>query len=87
VPSGTLDAANLATTAREEPHLLTAILVIASRDLVDDPNVFTACTGHMRSLVSTLSAGGMSSVSSVEALLLLAEWFVHWGTAMLSNPY
>lgn len=74
VPSATLDAVNLAKTAREEPHLLTAVLVIASRDLVDDPNVFTACTEYMRSLVSALSAGGPSSVSSVEALLLLAEW-------------
>jgi hypothetical protein len=74
VPVATLDAGNLTKTAREEPHLLTAVLVIASRDLVDDPNVFTACTEYMRSLVSTLSAGGPSSVSSVEALLLLAEW-------------
>lgn len=74
VPSATLDATNLTTTARDEPHLLTAVLVIASRDLVDDPNVFTACTEYMRSLVSALSAGGPSSVSSVEALLLLAEW-------------
>lgn len=74
VPAATLDAVNLAKTAREEPHLLTAVLVVASRDLVDDPNVFTACTEYMRSLVSTLSAGGPSSVSSVEALLLLAEW-------------
>lgn len=74
VPSATLDAVNLARTAQEEPHLLTAVLVIASRDLVDDPNVFTACTEYMRSLVSALSAGGPSSVSSVEALLLLAEW-------------
>lgn len=74
VPSATLDAGNLAKTAREEPHLLTAVLVVASRDLVDDPNVFTACTEYMRSLVSALSAGGPSSVSSVEALLLLAEW-------------
>ena len=52
VPSATLDAGNLAKTAREEPHLLTAVLVVASRDLVDDPNVFTACTEYMRSLVS-----------------------------------
>lgn len=74
VPAATLDAGNLAKTAREEPHLLTAVLVVASRDLVDDPNVFTACTEYMRSLVSALSAGGPSSVSSVEALLLLAEW-------------
>ena len=74
VPAATLDAVNLAKTARDETALLTAILVVASRDLVDDPNVSTACTEYMRSLVSSLSAGGPSSVSSVEALLLLAEW-------------
>lgn len=31
VPVATLDAANLPKTARDEPHLLTAVLVIASR--------------------------------------------------------
>lgn len=74
VPAASLDAINLTRTAREESHLLTAILVIASRDLVDDPNVSAACTEHMRSLVSALSAGGPSNVAAVEALLLLAEW-------------
>lgn len=74
VPAATLDAVNLAKTAREETTLLTAILVVASRDLVDDPNVSTACTEYMRSLVSSLSAGGPSNTSCVEALLLLAEW-------------
>ncbi|OQN97047.1 hypothetical protein B0A48_16851 [Cryoendolithus antarcticus] len=74
VPATALDISNLAPLARDESHLLTAILVIASRDLVDDPNVFVACTEHMRALVSALSAGGPSNVACVEALLLLAEW-------------
>lgn len=74
VPSAVLDATNLLATARDEPVLLTAVLVIASRDLVDDPSIFTSCTEHMRSLVSDLSAGGPCGVSAVEALLLLAEW-------------
>ncbi|KAK3647799.1 hypothetical protein LTR56_000676 [Elasticomyces elasticus] len=74
VPPATLDAANLTRTAREEKHLLTAILVIASRDLTDEPNVFNACAEHMRSLVSALAAGGPGNVESVEALLVLAEW-------------
>lgn len=74
VPDATLDVANLSKTAREERHLLTAILVIASRDLTDQPNIFVACAEHMRSLVSALAAGGPGNVETVEALLLLAEW-------------
>lgn len=74
VPHATLDAANLSRTVREEQHLLTAILVIAARDLIDEPNTFASCTNHMRSLVSALAAGGPGNVEAVEALLLLAEW-------------
>lgn len=74
VPAATLDAVNLSKTARAEPHLLTAILVIASRDLSDEPSIFISCTEHMRSLVSALAAGGPGNVEAVEALLLLAEW-------------
>ncbi|KAI5362464.1 hypothetical protein Slin15195_G061210 [Septoria linicola] len=74
VPLATLDAVNLSKTARDEPHLLTAILVIASRDLTDEPNVSIACSEHMRALVSALAAGGSGQVEAVEALLVLAEW-------------
>ncbi|EME45013.1 hypothetical protein DOTSEDRAFT_128825 [Dothistroma septosporum NZE10] len=74
VPEATLDATNLTKTAREEKHLLTAILVIASRDLMDEPNISTACSEYMRSLVSVLAAGGEGKVEAVEALLVLAEW-------------
>ncbi|KAK6392334.1 hypothetical protein LTR65_003790 [Meristemomyces frigidus] len=74
VPVATLDAINLTRTAREEKHLLTAILLVASRDLTEEPNIFTACSEHMRSLVSALAAGGPGNVEAVEALLLLAEW-------------
>jgi len=74
VPTSTLDAVNLSRTAQSERHLLTAILVIASRDLTDEPNLFAACSEYMRSLVSALAAGGPGNVEAVEALLLLAEW-------------
>lgn len=74
VPAATLDPANIARTAREEPHLLTAVLVIASRDLTDEPSIFMICSEHMRSLVSGLAAGGTGNVEAVEALLVLAEW-------------
>jgi len=74
VPKSTLDAVNLTQTAREERHLLTAILVVASRDLTEEPQIFAACSEYMRSLVSALAAGGPGNVEAVEALLLLAEW-------------
>ena len=74
VPQANMEVANLAKIAREEPHLLTAILVIASRDLTDEPHIFISCSEHMRSLVSALAAGGPGNVEAVEALLLLAEW-------------
>lgn len=74
VPAATLDVGNLVKTAQEEPHLLTAIMVIASRDLTEEPNTFLVCSEHMRSLVSALAAGGPGNVEAVEALLLLAEW-------------
>ena len=74
VPAATLDAGNLTRTARDERHLLTAVLVIASRDLTDEPQIFSACAEYMRSLGSALAAGGPGNVEAVEALLLLAEW-------------
>ena len=61
-------------TAREEPHLLTAILVIASKDLVDEPYLYEACAAHMKMLVSDLASGGHGGIEAVEALLLLSEW-------------
>lgn len=66
VPSATLEASNLPTTARDEQHLLTAVLVIASRDLIDEPHVFMACSEYMRTLVSALAAGGPGNVEAVE---------------------
>lgn len=74
VPAATLDAARSSVVAETESVLLTAILVIASRDLVDEPQIFTTCAAYMRLLASELSAGGPCDVSAVEALLLLAEW-------------
>ncbi|KHN97312.1 C6 transcription factor [Metarhizium album ARSEF 1941] len=60
--------------AEKEPHLLTAILTVASKD---DPTwfrVYDACSRHIESFMSTLIYAGSNSVGSVEALLILAEW-------------
>jgi hypothetical protein len=73
-PVATFDTSKLAETAQKEPHLLTAILVIASKDLVDEPQLYESISEHMKSLVSKLAAGGDANIEAVEALLLLAEW-------------
>lgn len=73
-PAQTFDTTKLAETAKKEPHLLTAVLVISSKDLVEELHIYEACSEYMRSLVSDLAAGGNADVEAVEALLLLAEW-------------
>ena len=73
-PAHAFETARLSEMVTKEPHLLTAILLIASKDLVDEPLIYEACSEHMKSLVSTLSAGGDAGIEAVEALLLLAEW-------------
>jgi hypothetical protein len=73
-PAETFDTTRLAYTAKKEPHLLTAILVISSKDLIEESHIHEACSKHMKTLVSTLAAGGEADVEAVEALLILAEW-------------
>lgn len=60
--------------AAKEPHLLTAILTVASKD---DPSwfrVYDACSRHIETFLSNFIYAGSNSVGSVEALLILAEW-------------
>lgn len=73
-PPHAFDTTRLADMVRLEPHLLTALLLIASKDLVNEPHIYEACTEHMKSLVANLAAGGDAGIEAVEAMLLLAEW-------------
>lgn len=73
-PAHAFETSRLSDLVKKEPHLLTAILLIASKDLVDEPHIYEACSEHMKSLVSDLAAGGDAGIEAVEALLLLAEW-------------
>lgn len=57
-----------------EKHLLTAVLTIASKDLVDQPEIHEYCSKYMHELISGIAAGAECDVEAVEALLLLAEW-------------
>ncbi|KAJ6035534.1 hypothetical protein N7499_002685 [Penicillium canescens] len=60
--------------AGNEKHLLTAVLTIASKDLVDQPEIHEYCSKYMHELISGIAAGAECDVEAVEALLLLAEW-------------
>lgn len=73
-PSHAFDTSKLSDMVTSERHLLTALLLIASKDLVDEPHIYEACMEHMKSLISDLSAGGDAGIEAVEALLILAEW-------------
>lgn len=84
-PPSTLDPRNLPVTAQQEPHLLTAILVMASKDLMEESQVFTVCSEYMQSLVSALAAGGSGGVEAVEALLILAEWTPYTSRSQAGN--
>ncbi|KAL4874210.1 hypothetical protein BJY04DRAFT_212245 [Aspergillus karnatakaensis] len=60
--------------ANNEKHLLTAVLTIASKDLIDRPEIHEYCSKYMHELISGIAAGADCDVEAVEALLLLAEW-------------
>ncbi|KAK5945497.1 hypothetical protein PMZ80_002702 [Knufia obscura] len=55
-------------------HLLTAVLTIASKDLVEQPHIHQSISRYMHDLISGIAAGHDCEVEAVEALLLLAEW-------------
>lgn len=74
VPRKYFDPAQLDTFAVNEKHLLTAVLTISSRDLIEQPNVHVCCSRYMHDLISGVAAGHDVDVEGVEALLLLAEW-------------
>jgi hypothetical protein len=60
--------------ASHEPHLLTAMITVAARDLPQAEGILHSCSGYMHQLVSEIIAGKKCDVEAVEALLLLAEW-------------
>ncbi|EME81360.1 uncharacterized protein MYCFIDRAFT_140661, partial [Pseudocercospora fijiensis CIRAD86] len=69
-----MEPTNLATIAAKEPHLLAAILTVASKDEKDWWQVHDDCSSHMQTLVGSLAYTGAASVEAVEAMLILAEW-------------
>ncbi|OJJ35002.1 hypothetical protein ASPWEDRAFT_488360 [Aspergillus wentii DTO 134E9] len=74
VPRKYFDRSALDSFAANEKHLLTAVLTIASKDLVERPEIHEYCSKYMHELISGIAAGVDCDVEAVEALLLLAEW-------------
>ena len=74
VPRRYFDATAIDSFAINEKHLLTAVLTISSKDLIEQPNIHMCCSRYMHDLISGIAAGHDCDVEAVEALLLLAEW-------------
>lgn len=74
VPRKYFERTALDDFASNEKYLLTAVLTIASKDLVDRPEIHEYCSKYMHELISGIAAGADCDVEAVEALLLLAEW-------------
>lgn len=60
--------------SRNEPHLFSAILTVASKD---QERVHQVCYDHNQQLVSMILSGADADVEAVEALLLLSQWVSH----------
>lgn len=74
VPRKYFERSALDDFAMNEKYLLTAVLTIASKDLVDRPEIHEHCSKYMHELISGIAAGADCDVEAVESLLLLAEW-------------
>lgn len=74
VPRKYFDRNALDAFATNEKYLLTAVLTIASKDLVERPEIHEYCSRYMHELISGIAAGADCDVEAVEALLILAEW-------------
>ncbi|RDW77497.1 hypothetical protein BP6252_05550 [Coleophoma cylindrospora] len=73
-PKRAFEPGSLKYMIAQEPHLLTAMITVAARDLPSGEAVLRVCSDYMHQLVSKLSAGKKCGVEAVEALLLLSEW-------------
>ncbi|KAJ3940095.1 uncharacterized protein N0V96_010099 [Colletotrichum fioriniae] len=66
--------ATVSSLIDSEPHLVTAIFTVASKDEPSMTSVHEACSRYMETLISKLIYKGSTTVGAVEALLILAQW-------------
>lgn len=79
VPANVLKPEHILDTIRNESFLLTAILIVSSRDRTDLTETHNSIWEHMKSLILKVVLGKkcVRKVGSVEGLLLLGEWTLH----------
>lgn len=79
VNSQFLSPRNIEQTAAEEPFLLSAILMIATKDRADLEAEHRCVWSHLQGmlLAVALGSGATKCIGAIEALLLLAEWVPH----------
>lgn len=79
VNSQSLNPRNIEVTAAEEPFLLSAILMIATKDRVDLEAEHRCIWSHLQGMILAVALGSSATkcVGAIEALLLLAEWVPH----------
>ncbi|KAJ5107372.1 hypothetical protein N7456_004047 [Penicillium angulare] len=76
VPASVLDPKNITNSLKHESFLITAILVISSKDLPNLSQTNKSIWSHLqqRILQISLGASGTRHINCVEGLLLLGEW-------------
>ncbi|KIL88547.1 hypothetical protein FAVG1_07792 [Fusarium avenaceum] len=79
VPANVLKPEHILDTIRNEPFLLTAILIVSSRDRTDLTETHNSIWEYMKSFILKVILGKkcVRKVGSVEGLLLLGEWTLH----------
>lgn len=74
VPRENFDRQRIPFLSKQEPHLFSAILTIASKN---NEAAHQICYDHTQQLVSLILAGADADVEAVQALLLLSQWVSH----------
>ncbi|KAL3459588.1 hypothetical protein BJX64DRAFT_279100 [Aspergillus heterothallicus] len=87
VPDHVLSPANIHKTAVEETFLLTAILIISTKDREELARLHRGIWSYMQEMILSVALGMSATrhVGTVEGLLLLAEWVPHINTDLTSK--
>ncbi|KAG9245482.1 hypothetical protein BJ878DRAFT_501274 [Calycina marina] len=81
IPRETFNRSRLPWLSRNEPHLFSAILTVASKD---DERIHQICHDYMKDLICMLHIGAEAGVEAVEAMLLLSQWVSHRSQASVA---
>lgn len=86
VPRHVLSTRNIDRTATEEPFVLTAVLLIATKDHPEYATLHDRLWESMQRMLLQIVLGSMEvrSIGCVEGLLILAEWVPHANTSHMN---